>query len=278
VSDSIENNNLKNFGASRVKKLERTWDFICVSNDGKVLHFSKISKKVKICGFLFFLAVILASAVGYLYMKERKELAILTAKFIGLETNFKDVSRERDEMSAKMALAEKKMKELPEKQVAVEKNIKSQQTVEPVQIKTEEAKNAKTNESLPQAFLGIDNFSARRGKGSVVNLRFNLKAKNDAPKLSTGYIIAALMSSPEAAASTWKLSAGILKNGIPNSPEKGQFYSFQNEKELTIKLKAGDTAKAVKLFVFDDNKRVVIDEVFQIVEASKTARKKSRRK
>lgn len=278
MSDPIDNNNLKNFGPGRVKKLKRTWDFICVSNDGRVVHFSKISRKVKAGVFFFFLALIFASAVSYLYVKERKELTLLTAKFIDLETNLQDVSRERDEMAAKMALAEKNSKDSSEKPLAAEKNLKNQQNQEPVQVKSEEEKSPKNNESATQALLDIVNFSAKRSKGSSVNLRFNLKAKNDAQKLNKGYIISALMPSSDSAPSSWKISEGDLKNGIPDNPEKGQFYSFKGEKEITIRLKAADASKAVKIFVFDENKKVAIDGVFQIADAPKTEKKKSRRK
>lgn len=277
MSDSIDNN-MNNFGPSRVKKLKRTWDFICVSNDGKVLHFSKISSKVKICIFVFFLAVLFASSLSYLYMKERKELTLLTAKFISIETNLQDVSRERDELAAKMALAEKNSKEVTEKKVDSEKNVKAKAPEEPAPLKNDDAKNPKNNESENQALLDIGSFSAKRSGNSSVNLRFNLKAKNDVQKLNKGYIVSALMPSLDSAASSWKISAGELKNGTPDNPEKGQVYSFKGEKEITIRLKASDASKAVKVFVFDENKKVLIDEVFQIEEVRKTEKKKSRRK
>lgn len=278
MSDSVDNIKMKDFGHGRVKKLKRTWDFICVSNDGRVLHFSKISRKVKICGFFFFLTVIFASAVSYLYIQERQGLALLTAKFISLETNMQDVSRERDEMAAKMALAEKSSMDFSEKRVDSEKNLKNQKSEESVPLKIDEEKNANVNNSVSQVALGIDSSSAKRSKGSAVNLRINLKAKNDAQKLNNGYIITALMPSLDSAESSWKLSAGDLKNGIPDNPGKGQFYSFKGKKEITIRLKAADAAKAVKVFVFDENKKVVIDDVIQIGEAPKVEKKKSRRK
>ena len=47
---------------------------------------------------------------------------------------------------------------------------------------------------------------------------------------------------------------------------------------MTIRLKAGDASKAVKIFVFDEKNKIVIDEVYQIEEAPKKEKKKSRRK
>jgi len=279
VSDSIDNNkNLKDFGSDRVKKLKRTWDFICVSNDGRVLHFSKISTKVKLASFFFLGIAVFASAACYLYIKEREALALLTAKFINLETNMQDVSRERDEVAAKMALAEKPFKDSSEKIAEAEKNLKNMKGEEPVSAKSDEENNAKNNEPISQSALGIDSFSAKRSKGSAVSLRINLKAKNDTQKLNKGYIVIALMPSPDSAESSWKLSAGVLKNSIPDSPNKGQFYSFKGEKEITIRLKSAASSKAVKVFVFDENKKVVLDEVYQIEGAPKVEKKKSRRK
>lgn len=277
MSDS-KNNNKDDFGHGRVRKLKRTWDFICVSNDGKVLHFSKISTKVKSFAFISFLIFIYCCAMTYLYMNERNELALLTTKFIGIETNLQDVSRERDEMAAKMALAEKNSKEIIVKPVEIEKSGKNQKSEDASPEKTDVEKNSNSNESVSQDFLDIADFSAKRGKGSSVNLRFQLKAKNDVQKTNKGYIVSALMPSSDSPAASWKLSAGELNKGVPANPEKGQFYSFKGEKEVTIRLKAGDASKAVKIFVFDEKNKIVIDEVYQIEEAPKREKKKSRRK
>ena len=87
------------------------------------------------------------------------------------------------------------------------------------------------------------------------------------------------MPSADSPASTWKLSAGDMKNGFPDAPDKGLSYNFKSEKEITVRLKSNGGSQAVKVFVYDETKKVAAEKIVEITETKQsTSKKKSKRK
>lgn len=284
MADFSDNNSLSGSGSGRIKKYKRTWDFVCVSNDGKIIHFSRISRKVAASAFVFALIIIYSSVLSFFYIKEKKELTILTSRFINMEASLQDVSRERDGIAAKLAMAEANVepqagnKSVPE---INQKNIKKEDLATE-KMETSVSENSGTPGN--NVDLAIENFSARRINASSVNLRFVLKSTSDIAKQYKGYIVSAIMPSGESSPSAWKFAKGIVhKDGIPENPEKGHYYVMKGEKEITVRLKADSSSKAVKTIVFDDRKNVLAEGVIQIESASvkpkkEPAKNKSKRR
>lgn len=274
MKESEENYNPKGMGHGRVKRIKRTWDFLCVSSDGKILHFSKISRKVSIAAFACSIIIVFSSVLSYFFVNQRKELVMLTAKFISMETRLQDVSRERDEFAAKIALVEKS---------AIAKSDKSKDKDQGSDQKTKVSEEQE-QKSVPMAVVNdssliLDGSSAKRSKGSSLVLRLHLKSTLGEQAQVKGYIYSALMPSSDSDPSKWKLNPGVnLKDGVPEAPDKGQYFSIKGEKEITLKLKSSDSFKAVKVFIFDDKGKSLAQNVFQIEEAPRKEKKKSRRK
>lgn len=275
----IEGDNVMDkYMAGRVKRLKRTWDLLFVSNDGRVVHFSKVSTKVRFFVFLMVASFVSAMLTGYLFVKEKKALSALTAKYSDLEENHQDVSRERDSMAAKLALAEKSLKQPVEKNLIQDKDQKFQKLQDNQQSKADDSKEKQASSIPVSNSVMIDELSAKRSGGGV-NIRLLLKSADSSQAQNKGYIIAALMPSADSPASTWKLSAGDMKNGFPDAPEKGLSYNFKSEKEITVRLKSNGGSQAVKVFVYDETKKVAAEKIVEITETKQsTSKKKSKRK
>lgn len=271
--DLEDKNRSVDMGQGRVKKIKRTWDFLCVSTDGRIIHFSNISGKLSAFCAVCLVVLIFSVVLTGFYIYQRKEFVMLTAKFIDLEGRFQDVSKERDEFAAKIALSEKKSSDQPVIPKAPQQDDKISKNTENVET------SPKADAMTDASDLQISDFSARRGGGSVVNLRFNLKSKTGSQALVKGHIISALMPSPESESSAWKLSPDMkLKDEKPESPEKGQYFSLKGDKEITVRLKASASFKAVKVFVYDDAKKSFAENVVKIEDAPKKEKKKQKRK
>lgn len=267
---------MSEFSSDRIKKHKRTWDFICVSNDGKVVHFSTISRKVAVASVFFAVLIIFSSVLSFFYIRQKKELTVLTSRFIGMEAALQDVSRERDGIAAKLALAEGKAEGpvplMGKKPEVNQDNGRKEEIITPEKTQVPAPQpSMEQNSSL----LAVDSFSAKRINSDSVNLRFMLKSKVPDEKTQyKGYIVAASMPSESSPASSWKFPKGINNNnGVPDNPEKGHYYVMKKEKEITVKVKADSSTKTLKIFVFDESKNIMAEGIAQI-EGSPPAKPK----
>ncbi len=201
MDEKIFNSIDKNNSRSRVKKFRRIWDFVCVSNDGRVFHFSKISRLITFSVFLMFLLTVYSGVLSWFYLLDRKNLQILTENYIETEHKLQDVSRERDSAVAKLALAgEPEKKDLP----VSEKPAQSVMKVEPALPAPAEEKTVQGENQIVSNGVTLENFSAKKSKGNGLNIRFSVKPKTD-EKILKGYIFSALMPDSESPSSKWKI-------------------------------------------------------------------------
>lgn len=247
---------LKKYSVPNPFKRKGKWQMLFVSEDGKMVSIKRYKELMMTLVVIFSLSLISAALFSMLYYKSVDKIRDLRVALTQAEKERNQLQEDKEHLQAQLFIPKKKM-----------------ETVESV-VKTEKAIEEPPKEPAKKVVPKVEKMTAdikdltftKDERDGETRIRFIVKNTSELATIS-GRVFVIMMPDENNSQSWLTMPPVSLKDGIPSTPSRGQFFSINHFKSVKFKFNnpfSDDHYKKMGVYIFSTEGEKVYENTFDV--------------